>query len=80
MTNKCGSWKRFRKRFLTIERYYGQYQCFYCEEPIDEDVSPPNHKALTVDHVIPLSKGGGLKDKDNVVVSCYYCNMIKGDS
>ena len=79
MGNKPGSWKRFRRRFLTIQRYKGEHVCHYCEELIDVTVRPPAPLALTIDHVVPLSKGGGLKDKDNVVVSCYQCNMLKGD-
>ena len=79
MGNKPGSWKRFRTRFLAIERYSSAFTCHYCGELIDEGVSPPSPNALTVDHVIPISKGGGLKDKNNVVVCCYFCNMKKGD-
>ena len=79
MANKPGSWKRFRKRFISLERYQGEHTCFYCEDIINTDTKPPNYKALTLDHVIPLSKGGGLKDVSNVVVCCYYCNMKKGN-
>ncbi len=32
----------------------------------------------TVDHVIPLSKGGETTFK-NLVTSCYYCNQKKGN-
>ncbi len=34
---------------------------------------------LTVDHVIPRSKGGG-SNWDNIVASCAPCNRRKGDS
>lgn len=35
-------------------------------------------KSLTLDHVIPISKGGGLKP-GNVVVLCQHCNSVKND-
>ena len=36
-------------------------------------------KRLTLDHVIPRSKGG-LHTWDNVVTACERCNSLKGDS
>nr|WP_290439438.1 HNH endonuclease [Leptolyngbya sp. 'hensonii'] len=35
-------------------------------------------KKLTLDHVIPKSKGG-LHSWDNVVTACEPCNLKKGD-
>jgi 5-methylcytosine-specific restriction endonuclease McrA len=37
-----------------------------------------NGKRLTLDHVIPRSKGG-LHTWDNVVAACETCNSVKGD-
>ncbi len=37
-----------------------------------------NTKQLTMDHVIPLSKGG-KHSWDNVVTACVWCNNRKGD-
>ncbi|MBD1833177.1 HNH endonuclease [Cyanobacteria bacterium FACHB-472] len=37
-----------------------------------------NTKQLTIDHVIPLSKGG-KHTWDNVVIACEKCNQRKGD-
>jgi 5-methylcytosine-specific restriction endonuclease McrA len=44
------------------------WQCQYCGA----------RTALTVDHVIPRSKGGG-SSWDNIVASCAPCNRRKGD-
>ena len=44
------------------------WQCQYCGA----------RTALTVDHVIPRSKGGG-SGWDNIVASCAPCNRRKGD-
>jgi 5-methylcytosine-specific restriction endonuclease McrA len=44
------------------------HKCQYCG----------NGKGLTIDHVIPRSKGGG-HTWDNVVIACDKCNGKKGD-
>jgi 5-methylcytosine-specific restriction endonuclease McrA len=41
--------------------------CFYCHAKTN----------LTLDHVIPISKGGG-HTRDNVVMACRSCNSSKG--
>ncbi|MBX7245008.1 MAG: HNH endonuclease [Candidatus Sumerlaeaceae bacterium] len=47
------------------------YTCQYC------GVIPPKDE-LTIDHVIPRSRGG-KSTWDNVVLACMRCNMKKGD-
>jgi len=47
------------------------YQCQYCEDTFD-------FKDLTIDHVIPRSKGGKSR-WDNVVTCCKRCNHNKAD-
>jgi 5-methylcytosine-specific restriction endonuclease McrA len=47
------------------------HTCQYCYEKFSE-------KRLTVDHVIPLSKGG-RHEWTNVVTACSTCNNRKGD-
>lgn len=46
-------------------------KCLYCHKPIDR-----NH--ATLDHVIPVSKGGKTT-WDNCVTACSPCNALKGD-
>ena len=43
------------------------FTCAYCSK-----------KADTVDHVLPLSRGGGPRDWLNTVASCLKCNGKKG--
>jgi len=50
-------------------------KCAYCDCDLDY-ITP---KAVHLDHVIPLSKGG-THTLDNVVWSCATCNMSKGAS
>lgn len=62
--------KKFR---LTRENIFlrDKNQCQYCETHF------PSHQ-LTLDHVIPLSKGGG-HSWENITTACHSCNNKKGN-
>ncbi len=47
------------------------YTCQYCGKHFEP-------KYLTCDHVIPRSRGG-ITEWMNIVTSCIYCNLKKGD-
>jgi hypothetical protein len=47
-------------------------QCFYCHRP------QSRRRFLTIDHVVPKSKGGSNKLK-NCVLACHRCNNEKDD-
>lgn len=47
------------------------YECQYCGNPFQK-------YQLTLDHVIPVSKGGKLR-WDNCVAACGPCNTQKGN-
>ncbi len=57
------------------------YHCYWCgrritkHEPRDDGTVPGD--ALTREHLIPVSKGGG--NGRNVVYACRKCNMERGD-
>jgi 5-methylcytosine-specific restriction endonuclease McrA len=53
--------------------------CWLCREPIDPKVRKPSIWAATVDHIVPLSKGG-THTWDNVAPAHAVCNFSKGDS
>ena len=57
-------WSKIRLRILIRDGYC----CQYCGS---ED-------ATTVDHVLPISKGG-TDDSDNLVAACTRCNYSKGN-
>jgi 5-methylcytosine-specific restriction endonuclease McrA len=63
---------KFRTKPIRISRHriYARdnHQCVYCG----------SKKSLTIDHVIPRSKGG-LNTWTNMVTSCFSCNVKKGD-
>ena len=46
-------------------------RCAHCGKPL-------THKNATIDHVIPISKGG-TNENDNLVALCHECNYKKGD-
>jgi 5-methylcytosine-specific restriction endonuclease McrA len=47
------------------------YTCQYCGGRFDS-------RHLTCDHIVPRSRGG-LTEWTNIVTSCIYCNLKKGD-
>ncbi|MFE5368198.1 HNH endonuclease [Streptomyces mirabilis] len=52
--------------------------CYRCEQPTDPDASPFDPISPTVDHVVPLSKGGD-HTLANVRCCCLGCNSAKQD-
>jgi 5-methylcytosine-specific restriction enzyme A len=47
----------------------GKGICYHCEQKFPKE-------ELTMDHLIPLSRGG-RSSKKNIVVSCKQCNSLK---
>ncbi len=47
----------------------GQGRCYFCEHKFSRE-------QLTMDHLIPLSRGG-RSTKKNIVVACKQCNSLK---
>lgn len=53
-------------------------KCAYCRCRIKRNPLPVEwHRRATIDHVVPLSKGGENKRR-NVVAACIKCNSDKG--
>ncbi len=50
-------------------------RCWYCGIKCTSAGNLPN--SFTLDHVVPLSKGG-REDADNIVPCCKSCNSTKG--
>ena len=49
--------------------------CFYCGRPSGTGLP---FSRLTLDHVLPVSKGGA-NAQNNLVLACKLCNRAKGD-
>lgn len=61
----------------------GTIKCSYCPKKdliIEYDgMKVPNDVKATIDHIIPISKGGGIFDVKNVTPCCGTCNTKKGN-
>ena len=85
-THEVNAWLKFREDFLTHHKAKdGTLKCHYCgktdlvmDVPMDASKGQLSHLA-TIDHVVPRSKGGAEKDRQNLVVACFPCNQRKGD-
>ena len=71
-TQKQAMWKNMAKR-RDISR------CHYCGVGISRRLPQGDPKAATLDHVVPLAKGGEWK-LYNLVPACRACNMKKADA
>lgn len=75
-------WEKFRNAFFDKHE---PLTCHYCSKTglVREIQDPCNKEQLktlaTVDHIIPLSKGGKKYDESICVVACFPCNNRKKD-
>lgn len=63
---------------LTLFELHG-WICYLCKTPINRRLRLPHYMAATVEHLIPLAKGG-THTWDNVVPAHAKCNFGKSDS
>jgi 5-methylcytosine-specific restriction endonuclease McrA len=62
---------------LCLFALYG-WTCGYCQERIDPDLRYPDPMCATIDHIVPLSKGGN-HTWSNCQPMHKACNENKGD-
>lgn len=60
-----------RNKKLRLIRLYGCC-CWWCGTQLSE-------KQLTIDHILPKSRGGSNLD-ENLRLACFKCNNSRGDS
>lgn len=78
---RYGRYGRPYQRLKETLRREGAHICWLCGEPIDMELSraQPNHAlAWTLDHVIPVSRGGAVLDPANVREAHRRCNSARG--
>lgn len=55
-------------------------KCALCREPVSLDIiNPKDPLAPTLDHIVPLSRGGALNATENVRLAHRSCNMKRGN-
>jgi 5-methylcytosine-specific restriction endonuclease McrA len=54
------------------------WTCIICGSEIDKNLALPNDLAPTLDHLIPLSRGGSHSE-DNLAPAHAICNFLKAD-
>lgn len=54
-----------------VERIAGKL-CEYCQSPLEFSPDP-----FSIEHIIPISKGGAAEDLNNLALACQGCNGYK---
>lgn len=75
---------KYSRNYLnTVLKTKKVLKCTYCGKMHlkieEENMRVSHHIKATIDHVVPLSKGGDIFDTFNIVVSCSTCNAKKGN-
>lgn len=52
--------------------------CALCGMPIDKSLRFPHPMSASVDHIIPIAKGGHPSNIDNLQLTHLICNQLKG--
>lgn len=78
--------KRARKRTTQVEPINEKivylrdgWKCQICHKKVDKRFKYPNPKSASLDHIIPLSKGGTHTSK-NVQLTHWICNIEKSNN
>lgn len=53
--------------------------CHICGKPVDKTLNGRHKWGPTLDHIIPISKGGPMLDRANARLAHRYCNGSKHD-
>lgn len=69
-----GAYEKARQKILKTETI-----CGICGKPVDFSYTYPHPLSPTVDHIIPVSKGGHPSDIQNLQLAHRCCNREKSD-
>lgn len=80
MTKREQITKPFRMQYLTNRKIIlaTQTVCAICGKPVDKTLKAPDPMSASVDHIIPIAKGGHPCDLDNLQLAHRSCNRAKG--
>lgn len=68
------AYDRNRKKILATQEI-----CALCGKPVDKSLIFPHPLSPTVDHIIPVDKGGHPSDLGNLQLAHFNCNRQKSD-
>lgn len=78
--------RRSRKKFAYVADVHRRkvfeadgYRCHICKRKTDLTKAVPHPRAPTIDHVIPLARGG-THEPANCRTACFRCNATKSDA
>ncbi len=69
-----GAYERNKKIILRTQEV-----CGICGYPVDKSLKYPDPMSATIDHIIPINKGGHPSDIDNMQLAHFACNRQKSD-
>ena len=75
-SKRLGGAQRLARR-RQVTQIYG-YVCHLCDLSIPEKTEPGSDWCLSLDHVVPRSRGGSHK-QENILPAHRYCNNLKDD-
>lgn len=70
---------KYKKRIKFYNLWLEQFcnlNCFYCNIETSPHHEDGTHNKTTIDHLIPISRGGS-DEWSNLVISCFRCNNLK---
>lgn len=53
--------------------------CALCGRPVDKSLKHPHPFSATIDHIIPIIRGGHPSDIENLQLAHFICNRQKAD-
>jgi 5-methylcytosine-specific restriction endonuclease McrA len=68
------NYERNKKRILATQNI-----CGICGQPVDMSLKHGHPMAATIDHIIPIAKGGHPSDIENLQLAHWTCNRQKSD-
>lgn len=67
-------YERNRKKILKTQSI-----CGICGKPVDKSIKYPDPMSPTIDHIIPIDRGGHPADIDNLQLAHMKCNREKSN-